>query len=168
MDLSTGKMTTLIPQQKMYMTMELKGLGEGMKESPRETKEPEFPMLTPTGQQETIVGYTCEHWLIGDKQDIDMCVAKGIGYFGMGGGGRMSGMGSLKSLVLSPKLLAQAAAHPEWARLLEGGAFPLKMRFMEGGQVKMQMEATNIERKKLDDGLFTVPPDYKELVMPKR
>jgi hypothetical protein len=169
-DLEGAKITTLMPARKMYMTMDLKQTAEGLEEASKEMKkskgeeETKFPKLTPTGKQETIAGYTCEHWLMGDKQDIDMCVAKGLGYFGMGGqsGG---GIASLKSLAFSPKLLAEAAAHPEWVKLLEGGAFPLKLTTMEDGKVKMNMEATKIERKSLDDSLFTVPPDYKELNM---
>jgi hypothetical protein len=167
-DLEGGKITTLMPSRKMYMTMDLKEAAEGMKEAAKQMKksggeeeDTKFPKLTETGTQETIAGYTCEHWLMGDKQDLDMCVAKGLGYFGAGGQG--GGLGSLKSLAFSPKLLAEAAAHPEWVKLLEGGAFPLKITALEDGKVKMNMEATRIERKSLDDSLFAVPPDYKEL-----
>ena len=71
----------------------------------------------------------------------------------------------MKSLMFNPKLLAAAAAHPEWVKFLQGGAFPLKMTAMEDGKVHMSMEATRIERKSLDDSLFTIPPDYKELNM---
>ena len=170
-DLEGGKMTTLMPARKMYMTMDFKESAESMKKMAKEMKkssgdeEEKFPKLTPTGKQETIAGYTCEHWLMGDKQDMDMCVAKGLGYFGMGSqsGG---GLGALKNLAFSPKLLVDAAAHPEWVKFLEGGAFPLKLTTMEDGKVKMNMEATRIEKKSLDDSLFTIPTDYKELSMP--
>jgi hypothetical protein len=168
-DLEGAKITTLMPSRKMYITMDLKEAAEGMKEAAKQMKksqgqeeETKFPKLTETGKQETIAGYTCEHWLMGDRQDIDMCVAKGLGYFEMGGQGG-GGLGSLKSLAFSPKLLTEAAAHPEWVKLLEGGAFPLKLQALEDGNVKMTMEATKIERKPLDDSLFAVPPDYKEL-----
>jgi len=170
-DLQAGKMTTLIPARKMYMTMDLKESAESLKEAAKEMKkakgeeeETKFPKLTPTGKQETVAGYKCEHWLMGEKQNIDMCVAKGLGYFGMGG--QMGGSGSLKSLMFNPKLLAAAAAHPEWVKFLQGGAFPLKLTTMEDGKAKMTMEATKIERKALDDSLFTIPPGYKELNMP--
>lgn len=170
-DLEGAKITTLMPSRKMYMTMDLKETQEGLKEAAEKMKkdkgeeeETKFPKLTPTGKQETIAGYNCEHWLMGDKQDIDMCVAKGLGYFGMGGQSR-GGLGSLGNLAFSPKLLAEAAAHPEWVKFLEGGAFPLKLTAMEDGKVKMNMEATKIERKSLDDSLFSIPADYKELNM---
>jgi hypothetical protein len=168
-DLEGAKITTLMPSRKTYTTMDLKEEAEGMKEaakqmknSPAQEEKTKFPKLTQTGTHETIAGYTCEHWLMGDKQDIDMCVAKGIGYFGMGGQGG-GGLGSLKSLAFSPKLLAEAATYPEWVKFLEGGAFPLKITALEDGKVKMNMEATKVERKSLDDALFVVPPDYKEL-----
>ena len=165
LDVQGAKMTTLIPSRKMYMTMDMKeaaagmkGAASEMKESSANADEKKFPKLTSTGQEETIAGYPCQHWLMGDKQDIDMCVAKGLGYFGMGG----QSSGSFKDLMFSPKMLAAAAEHPEWVKFLEGGAFPLKMTSTENGQVKMTMEATRIERKSLEDSLFVVPPDYKE------
>jgi hypothetical protein len=166
-DLEGAKITTLMPSRKMYMTMDMKAAAEDLKEMKKSQgkEEPEFPKLTPTGKQETIAGYTCEHWLMGDNQDLDMCVAKGLGYFGMGGQSA-GGLGALKNLAFSPKLLAEAAAHPEWVKFLEGGAFPLKLTAMKEGKVKMTMEATKIEKKALDDSLFMVPSDYKELSVP--
>jgi hypothetical protein len=166
-DLEAGKIRTLMPAQKMYMTMDMKAAAEDMKQVKKSQgrEDEEFPKLTSTGKQETIAGYTCEHWLMGDNQDLDMCVAKGLGYFGMGGqsGG---GLASLKNLAFSPKMLAAAAAHPEWVKLLNGGAFPLKLTAMQDGKVKMTMEATRIEKKALDDSLFVIPADYKEFSMP--
>jgi len=169
-DLKEGKMTTLIPARKMYMTMDLKETAEELKDAAKKMNKSEekadevkFPKLTPTGKQETIAGHTCEHWLMGDKQEIDMCVAKGIGYFGMGG---QMGMGGMKNLIFNPKLLVAAATHPEWVKFLQGGAFPLKLTTSSEGRSGMTMEATKIERKSLDDSLFAVPSDYKEFSMP--
>jgi Domain of unknown function (DUF4412) len=167
-DLDAGKWITMMPARKMYMTLDLKETAESMKESARDKMggdDEKFPKLTATGKQETIAGHTCEHWLMGDQQEIDMCVAKGLGYFGMGGQSG-SGLGTWKNMVFSPKLLAEAATHPEWVKFLEGGAFPLKLTTSEGGKVKMNMEATSVEKKPLDDSLFTVPSDYKELNVP--
>ena len=166
-DLDGGKITTLMPSRKMYMTMDMKAAAEDLKEMKKSQgkEETEFPKLTPTGKQETIAGYTCEHWLMGEKQDLDMCVAKGLGFFGMGGQSA-GGLGSWQNLVFSPKLLAEAAAHPEWVKFLEGGAFPLKLTSMQDGKVKMTMEATKVEKRALDDSLFSIPPDYKEFSVP--
>lgn len=167
-NLEDAKMITLIPSRKMYMTIDMKEAAENMKDMSKNMKKPQieeekFPQLTDTGREEIIAGHTCEHWLMGDKQNLDMCVAKGLGYFGMGGQG--GGLGALKNLAFSPKLLAEAASHPEWVKFLEGGAFPLKVTSTEDGKIKMNMEATKIERKSIDDSLFAVPPDYKEFSM---
>lgn len=169
-DLENAKMTTLMPTRKMYMTIDMKEAAESMKGISKDLKKDQgdedrkFPKLTDTGKQETIAGYTCEHWIMGEKQNMDICIAKGLGYFGMGGQGG-GGLSSLKSLAFSPKLLAEAASHPEWVKFLEGGAFPLKMTSTENGKITMNMEATKIEKKSLDDSLFKVPPDYKEFSM---
>lgn len=160
MDTDAGKMMTLVPQQKMYMTMDLKGMAEDARG--KSTENEKFPKLTRTGRRETIAGHECEHWLMGEKQDIDMCVAKGLGYFGMGG---QQSESSFRNLVFSPKLLAEAAAHPEWVSLLQGGAFPLRITATENGRTTMNMQATRIEKKSLDDALFQVPAGYKEFNM---
>ena len=62
-DLEGGKITTLMPSRKMYMTMDMKAAAEDLKAMKKSQgqEEPEFPKLTPTGKQETIAGYTCEH-----------------------------------------------------------------------------------------------------------
>jgi len=166
-DLDAGKIRTLMPAQKMYLTMDMKAAAENMKEVKKSQgrEEEEFPKLTSTGRQETIAGYTCEHWLMGEKQDLDLCVAKGMGYFGMGGQSS-GGLSSLKNLAFSPKMLEAAAAHPEWVKFLNGGAFPLKLTATEGGKIKMTMEVTRVEKKALDDSLFVIPTDYKEMSIP--
>ena len=162
-----GKITTLMPSRKIYMTMDMKKAADDIKEmkKSRGEEDTEFPKLTRTGKQETIAGHVCEHWLMGDRQELDVCIAKGLGYFGMGGktGG---GLGSWNDLVFGPKMLARAASHPDWAQFLEGGAFPLRLTAVSDGKIMMSMEATRIERKPLDSSLFSVPPDYKEMNAP--
>jgi len=120
--------------------------------------------VTSTGKTETIAGITCQHWLIGDKQDTDVCMAKGMGYFGGGGSGGI--LDKLKNLAMREKIKAQLEANPEFAKFVEGGAFPLKMAQIENGQSKTIMEVTGVERKSLDDSLFTVPADYKKMEIP--
>src|SRR5262249_1736693 len=75
-DLDGAKLTTLMPARKSYITMDLKQAAEGIKEAARgmtnsKTEEDmKFPKLTATGKQETIAGYNCEHWLMGEKQNV--------------------------------------------------------------------------------------------------
>jgi hypothetical protein len=162
MDFSSGTYTMLMPQAKTYMTMSLGGAGDRMM---GEAGDAKLPRITSTGKTETIAGYACEHWLIGDDQKTDICFAKGLGYFGAGG--QLDNvLGRLKDLPFREKMKAQLEANPEFARFVEGGAFPLKISQIEGGQAKTIMEVTNVERKSLDESLFAVPADYKKMEIP--
>jgi hypothetical protein len=156
-----GKMTALMVAQKAYRTVDASAMQQGSKNSPSGAgADHAFPKLTDTGRQETIAGYPCEHWLVGDVQVIDMCVAKGLGSFG---GGPLQGpLGNL----LSPKSDSDLASNPELAKLIEGGAFPLKSTMTSNGKMTFTMEATAIKRQKVDDSKFSVPADYKEFKMP--
>jgi hypothetical protein len=167
MDMSSGTQTTLIPQSKMYMTINWGEVAEEITKNAGKDPSGNFPKVTPTGKTETVAGLSCEHWLLGDKQDTDMCLAKGMGYFGFGGQSDGGILGKLKNLAMREKFKAQLDANPEFAKFVEGGAFPLKMDHVENGQTKTIMEVTSIERKSLDDSLFTVPADYKKMELPR-
>jgi hypothetical protein len=162
MDLSSGTTTMLLPQTKTYLTMNWAEMAEEMSKGDGKDSSIDFPKVTSTGKTETIAGFTCEHWLIGDKTDV--CMAKGLGYFGGGGSGGI--LDKLKNLALREKIKAQLDTNPEFAKFVEGGAFPLKMAQIENGQSKTIMEVTSIERKSLDDSLFSVPADYKKTEIP--
>ena len=162
MDLSSGTTTMLFPKTKSYMTMNWGEMAEEMSKGAGKDSQFDFPKVSSTGKTETIAGIKCEHWLVGDK--MDMCVAKGLGYFGGGGSGGI--LDKLKNLALREKIKAQLDANPEFAKFVEGGAFPLKMSSVENGQSKTIMEVTGIERKSLNDSLFTVPGDYKKTEIP--
>jgi len=178
MDVSSGTQTTmLMPKTKTYMTMGLDEMALALagvnlpadvvnkRLSALDDASGDFRKVTSTGKTETVAGFTCQHWLFGDKQGTDVCLAQGLGYFG--GGGQSGGVfDKLKNLAMGDKMKAQLAANPEFAKFVEGGAFPLKMAKIEDGQSKTVMEVTNIERKSLDDSLFTVPADYKKMEIP--
>lgn len=127
-DLEDGRITTLMPQRKVYMIMDLKAMGESLRglreKSAARAEEARLGKPTPTGKRETIAGHECEHWLIENEQEVDMCVARGMGFFGMGNSPFATD--ALKSLNLNPKLIGDLADDPEWAKFVEGGAFPLK------------------------------------------
>ena len=163
MDLTSGAQTMLIPQTKTYMTTNL-GEMAGMMASGKDFSS-NFPKVTSTGKTETVAGHTCQHWLIGDKQDTDICMAKGLGYYG--GGGQSGGiLDKLQKLALVDKMKAQIEANPELAKFVEGGAFPLKIAQIENGQSKTILEVTSVERKSLDDSIFNAPADYKKMEIP--
>jgi hypothetical protein len=162
-DLSSGEMTWLYPQTKTYETL---GSGEIDEESIKKAEEiaqKVFPKPTSSGKTETIAGNTCQYWQFGDK--MEMCLAQGLGYFG---GGASNGiLDKFKNPAQVEKYKAQLNANPEFAKFAEGGAFPLKMVSIENGQSKTMMEVTSVERKSLDDSLFSVPADYKKTEVPE-
>jgi hypothetical protein len=162
MDLSSRSTTMLFPKTKTYMTMNWGDMAEDITKGAAKDSPIDFPKVTSTGKTETVAGLPCEHWLIGDKTDV--CMAKGLGYFGGGGSGGI--LDKLKNLTLRDKIKAQLDANPEFSKFVEGGAFPLKMANIENGQPKTIMEVTAVERKSLDDSLFTVPADYKKTEIP--
>jgi hypothetical protein len=101
-----------------------------------------------TGRKETIAGYECEHAIItSDDGQYDVCLAKGLGTF-MAPSNPMGGRGADNS--------------PASAVLqkLGGDVFPLKVQKV-GGDVAL--EVTKIEKKPLNDSMFSVPPDYRKL-----
>ena len=156
MDHGAGSMTMLMPQQKMYMTMDMKGMS-GMPHD--EDRTP--PKLTATGKTETIAGHTCEVYRVaeeaGKPETMEMCVAKGMGYFMMGQS-PMGGGGPLGNL-------AKVGSNPEYAKLYKDGFFPLRMSRLEGGTAKVVLLAKTIEAKSLDASLFTVPAGFTEMKM---
>lgn len=167
MDLSAGTQTMLIPQQKTYMTLDLndekfKGMAERIGKSAANQ-----PMkITSTGKTETVAGQACEHWVMDNgQQQTDMCFAKGLGFFG--NSGQLNSMLSqLKNLPFGNQAKTMLDANPEFARFAAEGAFPLKIAQIENGQTKPIMEVTSVERRPLDDALFSVPADYKKMNLP--
>lgn len=154
-DSSSTKQTTLWPESKTYTTMDLNELAGG---AARDSSIA-FPKVTSTGKTEQIAGLTCQHWRIGDTTDV--CLAQGLGYFGGGSGGILD---KLKNLA-GGKSKAQID-NSEFAEFAEGGAFPLKMARIENGESKTIMEVTVVERKSLNDSLFTIPQDYTKKDIP--
>src|SRR5215831_5649483 len=112
MDLSSGTATMLFPQTKTYTTLNWGEMAEGMIKGVGNDSPIDFPKVASTGKTETIVGLTCEHWMLGDKTDV--CMAKGLGYFGGGGSGGI--LDKLKNLALRDKIKAKSDANPEFAK----------------------------------------------------
>ena len=163
MDMSSQTATTLMPKTKTYMTMNWGEMAEQMANQMEKDEYSDFSKVTSTGKTETVAGVNCQYWKFGDK--MEMCLAQGLGYFG-GGGGAGGILDKLKNLAHRDRIKAQLDANPEFAKFAEGGAFPLKMANIENGQSKTFMEVTGVERKSLDDSLFTVPADYKKVELP--
>lgn len=159
MDASATTMTTLMPSEKMYMTMDLTRMRQRAQTS--DTAEQQF---TATGRTETIAGHECEHYLTGTGQNTDMCVATGLGYY-LGGGGagrRGPGSGGGSYGVPRPGDPRRAAFRARFPN----GFFPLRLTVTEGGKVTTDMLVTSVEQRTLADDLFTVPAGFTQMSMP--
>lgn len=165
-DLQDQNIKMVMPDQKTYMTMSMKAdetddaaeMTEPADTS-GETGAGKPPSLTKTGESETIAGHSCDHYLVGEKQNVDVCAAKGLGLLGMGNapsgmGGGMLGRG-------------QSREWEELEPLAKEGFYPLKIESLEDGKRKKVMEVTKIETQPLSGDLFVVPDDYEEMKMPK-
>jgi hypothetical protein len=165
MDVGSGAMTTLMPAQKMYLTM---NMGTAAEQRLRGDARTDADLrFAATGQKETIAGIPCEHYSATRPKDggqIDLCLARGMGTFlgvsipagngPMGSLGKMGGMGSLPP------------GAEQFAKTFKDGAFLLKMEAKQAGRTEMTMVVTQLERKPLDASLFTPPRDYREMRMP--
>ncbi len=164
MDFATGTQTMLIPQMKSYTTINWNNQG-GIKNMAENMAGDASFKATPTGKTETIAGHSCTHWILGEKQDTDACLAKGLGYFG-GGGDSGSVFEKLRNFALGDKAKAALQSNPEFLQFIEGGVFPLKLSIIENGQSRALMEVTSVERKSLDDSFFAIPSDFKKMEIP--
>lgn len=156
LDLTANTMTTVMPSEEMYMRMDMSaGASRGGRD--------DMPKITATGRKETIAGRECEHYLIGDDESVDACVATGLGYYFGGGGGGRRGPGAQGGMSLPSSVDPRAR---QFRERFKDGFFPLKLTMMERGRVQSEMVVTSIERRTLSDNLFRVPEGYEEMRMP--
>jgi uncharacterized protein DUF4412 len=156
----SSTLTTVMPAQKMYMTIDPKMMQMQMGDSNAPKHAPPAK-ITATGRKETVAGKECEVYLVGEAQDMEVCAAHGMGMWRtpqspMGGG--RGALGTLGSL-------GDADTNPEYAKLAANGFWPLKVTSKEGGEAKVIMEATQIDAKKLEASVFEVPAGFTEMKM---
>jgi hypothetical protein len=139
---TNGKMQMVMPAMHMYMDPPV-STGQAAIDARAKTKT----SIKATGRMETIAGYQCEHYTItgGDGQ-YDACLSKQLGTFMA----PMSPMGAR----------GRGAASGDVLDMLGGNAFPLKIQKVGG---ETSFEVTKIEKKSLDDSMFSVPSDYRKV-----
>ncbi|MBX3203850.1 MAG: DUF4412 domain-containing protein [Labilithrix sp.] len=148
----------LVPAQKTAMLLDLekmkslpKGQLPGLPNAPKGT--PALPSSPPkidkTGKKDVVAGYSCDVWNVtADGKKTEVCVAEGITWVDLGDLGWSS-----------PELTLAAVA-------TEANRFPLRaITFDAAGAEETRMEATKVDKKKLDDSRFVVPPDYRVIDM---
>lgn len=150
------KMTMLMPDHQMYMTMDLKQMagmaGQEHRHDPGEAK------VTDLHTTETIAGRKCSNYLVGEKQDVEVCAASGMGFYAAARS--PMGRGPTSSL---PEL-----GSSEFGTRFKDGFFPLRVSQVQGGKKQVILEATKVEQKSLDASLFSIPEGYTQMQMPGR
>jgi hypothetical protein len=107
------------------------------------------PTIEKTGKKDVVAGYGCEIWKVtSNAQKSELCVADGITWIDLGDLGWSS-----------PELTVAAVASG-------ANRFPLRVvTYGPTGAEEVRFEAKKIEKKKLDDARFVVPPDYQVIDM---
>ena len=125
MDVTSSNMIMMMPAQKMYMTMDMNRMAAQM----QGMKHDSAGKITATGGKETVAGHGCDDYLVGAKQDIEVCAAKGMGFFVMAsGGGPMGDRGSMGGM----SDVAGVVSNPAYAKMFADGFFPLKVSKVAG------------------------------------
>ncbi|MBL9202204.1 MAG: DUF4412 domain-containing protein [Opitutaceae bacterium] len=149
MDMPKMEMIMVMAEQRMYMTMSLKDVAE--KTAKEVADEVTFEK---TNETEKIAGYTATKYISTYKGEAtDMWLAEGLGAFMMPGSNPMAG--------------GRGTPAKSWEKALQGkNLFPLRIvnKDKKGNETN-RMEATAIEKKKLDEALFTVPEGYTKFDM---
>jgi hypothetical protein len=144
-------MLMIMDEQKMYMEMPMDMVNKQMEMEENKTgSENKFKA---TGETKEIIGYACEKWLYEDDKNIaEVWMTKDIGQFKFfeGGFGKNKKSGSWESSIE------------------KSGLFPvLVINRDKSGKELNKLEVTSIDKKELNDNLFTVPAGYKKFDMPK-
>jgi hypothetical protein len=152
MDEESGTVISVMPSQRMYVTM------DALKAAGRSSEGSKAPKITRTGRTEKIAGISCEHVLLdeGGGEQMDVCGASGMGFFGMRGKHGPMGGGA-----------ALPPGYAELAREFKDGFFPLTVDRVRGGSRERMVTVKSIERKPLDQALFEPPTGFRRMDMPQ-
>jgi hypothetical protein len=154
-DYDKMEMITLMPSEKMYMTMSLKSAVEAASNN----KSGEKFELRKTGEKEKILGYNCEKYLMTSADtNMEMWLTDELGaYMGMSSamsGGRGRG--------------GQTPQAQAWEKALEGkNLFPMHMVGLDTkGKENFRMEVSAIEKKSVADAELAPPAGFQKFEMP--
>jgi len=146
-DLGAKTMTQMMPERRMYMTMDM----PDAKTLPQPATTTDKPVKT--GKTETILGYVCDEWTITDskrKATTDLWLAHG--------------------LTIMPPMSGGMQRNPNaqnYDAIYKEGGFPVRTIVKDStGTEQTRMEVVKIDKKQLDASLFTPPADYQKMQMP--
>ena len=143
----TKKGYVIMPERKMYME-----LSESSFEKTAEHLRDMKYEIVRTGKTDTVAGYQCEIFQTKSKETGKVrgegCATKGL-----------ANMGAFMGFNRSSAVPGDFSR--EVREIIKEGYFLLRMvRKDDDGSEKMRMEATSVEKKKLDNSLFVPPADY--------
>jgi hypothetical protein len=148
LDTKAGRMTTLMHEQKMLMTMDLKQLQAAVAATPGApgTTGANATKVTATGKFETVQGHRCEIYTSENAGTVvTMWIAKNYPDYD-----------KLKSQLNTFEKLNPTAKQPEMPGLA------LKTEFTTSG-IKFVTSLVSLKEQKVDPAVFKVPGDYKAL-----
>lgn len=141
---SEHKTFVIIESQKSYMEMT---------QAPTD-QSAVIGKVTRTGKMETIAGNSCEHVTVdaagpnGVMQRVDVCLSKVLGTY------------------VNPMSAMPGGRLPTWQQsLTESGEFPLKVTLADG---TVALEVLKIDKHRVSETLFRIPPSYNKVDVPKR
>jgi len=155
----TKKGYVIMPERKMYMELS----ETSFEKTAEHLKDMKYEIVR-TGKTDTVAGYQCDIFQTKSKEtgkiQSEACAAKGL-----------ANMGAFMGLNRSSAVSGDFSK--EVRQIIKEGYFLLRMvRKDDDGSEKMRMEATSVEKKKLDNSLFMPPAEYTKLDMdamrPKR
>lgn len=158
-DLPSGDMATLLPAQKMVMKIPggaVKNLQKQILEKAGASASPEAaPTPQPTGNTQTINGYTCEEYSLTSKDGIKITTW------------------ITKDIVIDEKTLEELQALSPENDPFKGAlkaedfkGFPVQTIIEQPGGGKTTVNLKAISQNPLPDSDFEVPAGYQEMKMP--
>lgn len=154
-DLGKKEMTTIMPEQQMYMTVAMDDGKDGQPAKPADDVK-----IEKTSQTEKILGHLATKYLATAKDGItELWLAEGLGMFAAmpnsGGGGGLFGRKKA------------AASSNAWESALAGKElFPLRIVTKDKkGKESFRMEATAVDKTPVPDASFAPPEGYQKLDM---
>jgi hypothetical protein len=140
----------LIPKRKMYVEQSSEDTFEKTSEYLKDLKYE----IVRTGKTDTVAGNKCEVFQNKNKETGQIrgesCAVKGL-----------ANMGALMGVNRSDAWKLSSDVPPELRQIIKQGYFLVRMVTQDdNGAEEMRMEATSIEKKRLDNSLFVPPVDY--------
>ena len=145
----TKKGYVIMPERKMYMELS----DTSFEKTAEHLRDMKYEIVR-TGKSDTVAGYPCEIFQTKSKETGkirgEACAAKGL-----------ANMGAFMGLNRGAAANVSGDFSREVQQIIKEGYFLLRMvRKDDDGSEKMRMEATSVEKKKLDNSLFVPPADY--------